>query len=162
MRQICLISLLLGSYIGQGEINRLSLFDLDYDFLERSRQPNPDRWGASEPHNAYNETPVWMKATGLIHAEDRLESSDITRSIKYHPSWKYAPDPPDDKCNMVTRRALERKFGATRYAVELSEYESGCKNRWNAGYRPVGHDHDCCKRNDQQNNPFSDRLTDHR
>ncbi|KAJ7837370.1 hypothetical protein B0H14DRAFT_2362401, partial [Mycena olivaceomarginata] len=79
-----------------GEIKNLSLFNLDYDFIERSKQPNPDGWGASQPHNAYDETPRWMKVARLIHAQNRLESSDITSSIKYHLSWKYAPDPPND------------------------------------------------------------------
>jgi hypothetical protein len=128
-----------GSYIEQGEIKRLALFDLDYTFIERSRQRNPDRWGGSEPHNTYKESPTWTKATGLIHAENRLESGNITKSIKYHSSWKYAPDPPDEKYNMVTRRALETKFGTTRY-VDLNEFESGCKNRWNAGNELVSHD----------------------
>ncbi|KAH9991111.1 hypothetical protein BJV77DRAFT_1068455 [Russula vinacea] len=94
-----------------GEIKNLSLFDLDYDFIERSKQPSPrNDWGSSKPHNAYEETPWCMKTAELIHAQNRLESGDITNRINYHLSWRYAPDRPSNPHNMVTRRALETRF----------------------------------------------------
>ncbi|KAH9991109.1 hypothetical protein BJV77DRAFT_1068454 [Russula vinacea] len=103
-----------------GEIKNLFLFDLDYDFIERSKQPSPrNDWGSSKPHNAYEETPRWMKTSQLIHAQNRLESGDITNRINYHLSWKYALDRPSDPYNMDLN------------IRGLNDYEKGCKDRWN-------------------------------
>jgi hypothetical protein len=142
----------------QGEIKNLSLFDLDYDFIERSKQPSPrSDWGSSQPHNAYKETPMWMKTAQLIHAQNRLESGDITRRISYHISWKYAPSRPRDPYDMITRSALETKFRTTTY-VALNDYEKGCKDRWSDTMVGRG---DCCKPNYWITNLCSEWITDY-
>ncbi|KAF8464535.1 hypothetical protein DFH94DRAFT_640158 [Russula ochroleuca] len=141
-----------------GEIKNLSLFDLDYDFIERSKQPSPrSDWGSSQPHNAYKETPMWMKTAQLIHAQNRLESGDITRRISYHISWKYAPSRPRDPYDMITRSALETKFRTTTY-VALNDYEKGCKDRWSDTMVGRG---DCCKPNYWITNLCSEWITDY-
>ena len=131
------------------------MFDLDYDFIERSKQPSPrNDWGSSKPHNAYEETPRWMKTSQLIHAQNRLESGDITNRINYHLSWKYALDRPSDPYNMVTRRALETKFRTLTY-MGLNDYEKGCKGRWNDKTVGCG---DCYKLNYLINNLCSEWI----
>jgi hypothetical protein len=84
-----------------------------------------------------------MKTSQLIHAQNLLESGDITSRINYHLSWKYAPDRPSDPYDMVTRRALETKFRTITY-VDLNDYEKGCKDRWNDKTVSCG---DCCEVN---------------
>jgi hypothetical protein len=139
----------------QGEIKNLSLFDLDYDFIERSKQPSPrNDWGSSKPHNAYEETPWCMKTAQLIHAQNRLESGDITSRINYHLSWRYAPDRPSNPHNMVTRRVLETRFRTLTY-VGLNDYEKGCKDCWND--QTVGRG-DCYKLNYLINNLCSEWI----
>ncbi|KAK7013283.1 hypothetical protein R3P38DRAFT_1510203 [Favolaschia claudopus] len=112
-----------------GEILALKLFNLDEAFLIRSKQSTPrDDWGTSEPHNAYRETPTKYKYIA-IHAQSRLESGDITSSIKFHESWKYAPNTLKDAYHMVTRKQLEEKFGSLNY-VGLNEWEGKRKDHW--------------------------------
>ncbi|OBZ66328.1 hypothetical protein A0H81_13789 [Grifola frondosa] len=47
-----------------GELLALSLCSIDTDFIKRSRQLIPDNWGTSQPHNAYNQTPFYLKKSG--------------------------------------------------------------------------------------------------
>ncbi|KAJ7676932.1 hypothetical protein DFH06DRAFT_1169338 [Mycena polygramma] len=112
-----------------GEIMALSLFNLDEAFIDRSKQPAPrDDWGSSQPHNAYDETNWWLRQFHQINVESRLESGDITSTIKFHESWKYAPDPKESN-HMVTRKQLEDKFGQLKYQP-LNEWEAKRKDHW--------------------------------
>lgn len=106
----------------------MSLFALDTDFIKRSKQPNPDDWGTSQPHNAYDETP--LPARLILHAENRLDSGDITKNILIHESWKYSPKQKalKDSYKMVAPDTLAKHFSPT-YA-RLNEFEKECKDHW--------------------------------
>lgn len=106
----------------------MSLFALDTDFIKRSKQPNPDDWGTSQPHNAYDETP--LPARLILHAENRLDSGDITKNILIHESWKYSPKQKalKDSYKMVAPDTLAKEFTPT-YAP-LNEFEKECRDYW--------------------------------
>ena len=96
-----------------------------------------------------------MKTAELIHAQNRLESGDITNRINYHLSWRYAPDRPSNPYNMVTRRALETRFRTLLY-MDLNDYEKRCKDCWND--QTVGRG-DCYKLNYWTTNLCSEWIT---
>ncbi|KAJ7023209.1 hypothetical protein C8F04DRAFT_190439 [Mycena alexandri] len=107
------------------------LFNLDTEFLERSKQKAPrDDWGTSAPHNAYEE--CWMRLI-IYTPMDRLASGDITASAKWHLSLKSAPiDPSHKKFDhryMITQQDLEKKFGKLK-CEDLNAWEAHQKDKW--------------------------------
>jgi len=113
----------------QGEIIERSLFDLDSNFIMESKQPNPDDWGMSQPHNSYWESGL---LTAFLIPENRLDSGAITKDSVFHQSWSVSPDTLTDPRNMITRDAVQQKFGSNwkpTYAP-LNKFEQDCKARW--------------------------------
>ncbi|KAJ7023201.1 hypothetical protein C8F04DRAFT_1213330 [Mycena alexandri] len=115
-----------------GEILNDSLFDFDEKFLLRSKQPAPRApWGASIPHNAWNDTfMLWKNYSWVFTQQTRLESGDITATAQFHHSWVYAPnDIPHD--HMITREILEKEFGHLTYQP-LNDWENERRLNWNS------------------------------
>ena len=82
------------------------------------------------PHNAYDETPI--PARWALHAQNRLESGDITQGITFHQSWSFAPNTLKDPYDMITPNDLKNKFGKDwqpTYA-DLNDFEKDCKDHW--------------------------------
>ena len=73
----------------QGEIIDYKLIDLDTDFIKRSKQPNPEPWGTSQPHNAYDETP--LPARVAVGVKNRYDGGFILKDTVFHQSWAASP-----------------------------------------------------------------------
>ncbi|KAF7306456.1 hypothetical protein MIND_00436800 [Mycena indigotica] len=110
-----------------GEIKKRSLFALDYKFIERSKQMNPDDWGTSQPHNAWYESSYIVRQA--VGHKTRLESSQISDKIQFHESWKHSP---------LFHALLHSKymiapdklpFTVTNYAP-MNQFEIDCRSRW--------------------------------
>ncbi|KAK7061252.1 hypothetical protein R3P38DRAFT_650227 [Favolaschia claudopus] len=116
-----------------GEIHSLNLLALDLPFLRSYAQPKPEPWGTSQPHNAYIETPLILRAA--YGHETRLESGRITNSkAVFHESVKYSPGELKSSEFMVTMGALQNKFDSgegwgPKYE-EMNEFEKFCKDEW--------------------------------
>lgn len=105
--------------------------NLDLNFLQRSEQINPDPWGTSQPHNAYEELPDNV-AKLLIGHETRLESGQITEQSSFHQSVAVAPSKLDNPKYMVTLETLKSGFShgwAPTYA-DYNSFELECKEKW--------------------------------
>lgn len=114
----------------QGEIIEMRLFNLDSDFITRSKQTQPDDWGTSQPHNSYEEMPWWMKA--VISLKNRLDGGVITPDITFHQSCSVSPTTLTDPYGMVTLQILQQRFGSywkPTYAP-LNKFEQDCKANW--------------------------------
>lgn len=114
----------------QGEIIEMSLFNLDSDFITRSKQTQPDDWGTSQPHNSYEEMPFLMKA--VISLKNRLDGGVITPGIIFHQSCSVSPTTLTDPYGMVTLEILQQRFGSSwkpTYAP-LNKFEQDCKAHW--------------------------------
>lgn len=111
----------------------MNLVNLDLDFLARNRQPNPDPWGTSQPHNTYQEMP-WYMGIKIGH-ETRLESGQIKRNVKFHESLKVAPTKLNNPKYMVTMDTLKKAFGSSWEpdCPDLNEFEQRCKDEWKRG-----------------------------
>ena len=119
--------------VPQGEVE--SLIDLDLDFLRSYAQTRPDPWGTSQPHNAYEETPVLQ--CPVIGHETRLDSGDITIQSVFHQSVMYYPAILKSPEDMITMTLIADSFGpgfAPQYSV-LNEFEQYCKDHWDTGVR---------------------------
>ncbi|TFK75565.1 hypothetical protein BDN72DRAFT_757173 [Pluteus cervinus] len=117
-----------------GEILDASLFNLDADFIARTKQSGPDAWGTSQPRNAYNEL-TWGSGKLFMKAKTRLATNDITRDITFHHSWANAPDALKDPYQMITPKILKETLGAgwmPKYA-DLNKYEREQKDHWRSG-----------------------------
>ncbi|PAV20126.1 hypothetical protein PNOK_0506000 [Pyrrhoderma noxium] len=111
-----------------GEI--ASFINLDLDFIRASAQTNPDPWGTSQPHNAYDELSIAEKP--IIGEENRLESGDITSDAQFHQSVLVAPTQLDNDSYMITLDTIREQFGAS-WAPDcppLNAFEELCKNFW--------------------------------
>lgn len=123
-----------------GEIK--SFINLDLDFLLASKQPQPQPWGTSQPHNAYEELPFLEKP--VIGHETRLESKQITADSVLHASIEFSPQKLDSPDYMVTLEKLVKEFGPSfkpQYPP-LNEFEEYCRDNWKdlprgIPYRPV-------------------------
>ncbi|PAV20088.1 hypothetical protein PNOK_0502200 [Pyrrhoderma noxium] len=111
-----------------GEIS--SFINLDLGFLQSSAQEDPDPWGESQPHNAYNELSITEKP--VIGHETRLESSQITSDAQFHQSLLVAPTKLQDGTYMITMDSLKAKFGNDWVpdCPPLNEFEEQCKKQW--------------------------------
>ncbi|KAF9817313.1 hypothetical protein IEO21_03573 [Rhodonia placenta] len=126
--------------IGKGEIK--SFINLDLEFLLASKQPQPQPWGTSQPHNAYEELPFLEKP--VIGQETRLESKQITADSVLHASIEFSPQKLDSPDYMVTLEKLVKEFGPSfkpQYPP-LNEFEEYCRDNWKdlprgIPYRPV-------------------------
>lgn len=121
-----------------GEIK--SFINLDLDFIKGSKQTNPDPWGTSQPHNAFEEAPIYEKATG---SENRLASGIMTKTIHFHESVKYSPMKLTHSYDMITLNNLDQSFGSGWQPtyVPLNDFEQECKNTWGESpVNPVGFD----------------------
>ncbi|EIW74303.1 hypothetical protein CONPUDRAFT_67658 [Coniophora puteana RWD-64-598 SS2] len=111
-----------------GEIQTLGVpLGLDYDFLKSLRQPVPDAgWGASQPHNAWNEMDWKMKL--VIHAKDRLKGEVLTDKAVFHESMLVSPGPNElnDPKSMITLNDLDW----TPKTLPLNKFEKKCKDSW--------------------------------
>lgn len=110
----------------QGEIK--SFVNLDLDFLEGCKQPNPVAWGTSQPHNEYAHWPI------PFSEKNHLESGQITKDSSFHQSLKFAPTKQQlvEPDNMVTLDILQKAFGSswTPSYPTLNNFEQKCKNEW--------------------------------
>jgi len=121
-----------------GEIK--SFINLDLDFIKGTKQTKPDPWGTSQPHNAYDEAPVYEKATGTQH---RLASGIMTTNTHFHESVKYSPLKLTHSYDMITLNNLEQSFGAGWQPTyePLNDFEQECKDNWGKSpANPVGFD----------------------
>jgi hypothetical protein len=115
----------------KGEIE--GFINLDLDFIQQSGQPNPDPWGESQPHNAFEELPIPEQV--IIGLENRLQSSQITATSIFHPSLAVAPTKLSNPIGMVTMDTLKGKFGLlwTPTYSQLNSFEQRCKDNWGHG-----------------------------
>ncbi|EIM79229.1 uncharacterized protein STEHIDRAFT_69796 [Stereum hirsutum FP-91666 SS1] len=114
-----------------GEIIDHDLFEVNTGVIIRSSQPHPEPWGAPQPHNAYIES-SWM-ARRMIHAEQRLESGDITPDTNFHESWKFAPDTLTLDYKMISANIVQDAFTSDwspKYCT-LNAFEENRKAHWN-------------------------------
>ncbi|EGN98570.1 hypothetical protein SERLA73DRAFT_74765 [Serpula lacrymans var. lacrymans S7.3] len=111
-----------------GEIQ--SFVDLDLPFLQSSKQQDPEPWGKSQPHNAYEETP-WGEQFVIGH-ETRLESQQLAKDSKYHQSIQYGPNNLVKPKYMVTLDELKKAFGPDFQPdyPALNDFEQKAKNEW--------------------------------
>ncbi|KAF9230980.1 hypothetical protein BU15DRAFT_56679 [Melanogaster broomeanus] len=103
---------------------------LDLEFLRLYEQPDPDPWGASQPHNAYMETPILQRP--IVGHETRLESRHIERTSLFHESNKYAPQNLEVPDQMVTMDLIAKQFGSEfqpRFA-SMNKFEKDCQEQW--------------------------------
>ncbi|KAG7096249.1 hypothetical protein E1B28_003698 [Marasmius oreades] len=120
-----------------GEIQ--NLINLDLEFLRSYAQPNPDPWGTSQPHNAYEETSTVLKP--IIGHETRLESGQLTPQAVFHSSIQFSPQKLDSPDYMITMSIVEKKFGSgfqPQYPP-LNEFEQYCKDHWGTGLNAGRH-----------------------
>lgn len=113
----------------KGEIQ--AFVNLDLDFLRSSGQGNPEPWGMSLPHNAYQELSSDLEKRIFGH-ETRLESGQLTADVIFHPSVALSPTDLKDPTFMFTLVDLQKKFGPTWRPVysSLNNFEELCKKRW--------------------------------
>ncbi|KAG2123280.1 hypothetical protein DEU56DRAFT_52917 [Suillus clintonianus] len=112
-----------------GEI--LSFIDLDLDFLRSTRQPIPEPWGTSQPHNAYMESSY--SARYAVGHKTRLESGQITTTSSLHQSLQFSPQVLTSPDYMTTTSIIQKAFGKSlgpQY-IALNAYETKCKADWN-------------------------------
>ncbi|KAE9395187.1 hypothetical protein BT96DRAFT_885850 [Gymnopus androsaceus JB14] len=111
-----------------GEIQ--SLVNLDLDFLRSYAQAAPEAWGTSQPHNAYMETPIYIRP--VIGHETRLESKQITQNSVFHESVKYSPQQLKSPDYMVTMTFIQKYFGSgfVPQYPPLNTFEQYCKDHW--------------------------------
>jgi hypothetical protein len=103
------------------------LFEIDAEFIMRSRQENPHDWGSSQPRNAFHETKYTTRQQ--LHLEDRLSSGDITGDIVLHLNWLDAPNVLQDPRGMVRPDELEKKFPQLRHDP-LNPFEEERFEQW--------------------------------
>ncbi|KAG2146796.1 hypothetical protein DEU56DRAFT_931058 [Suillus clintonianus] len=111
-----------------GEIE--SFVDLDLDFLQSTRQQNPEPWGTSQPHNAYSESSLAMQA--IVGHETRLQSKQINKDSDFHKSLEKSPQKLTSPQYMITNTIIKNELGAgfqPKY-VALNAFETKCKNNW--------------------------------
>ncbi|KAF8843827.1 hypothetical protein BDN67DRAFT_896152 [Paxillus ammoniavirescens] len=111
-----------------GEVQ--SVIELDLEFLRSYEQPKADPWGASQPHNAYIETPIIQRP--IVGRETRLESKQIEKNSLFHESNKYAPQSLKAPDYMVTMTLIEKQFGSGYQPTfpKLNDFEKYCKENW--------------------------------
>ncbi|KAL0576976.1 hypothetical protein V5O48_005018 [Marasmius crinis-equi] len=111
-----------------GEIQ--SLVNLDLDFLRSYAQTQPDAWGTSQPHNAYEEASLAQQL--ILGHETRLESSQIDTKSVFHESIKYSPQKLSSPKYMATMSIIQQKFGSgfVPQYPPLNEFEQHCKDTW--------------------------------
>ncbi|KAG2340461.1 hypothetical protein BDR05DRAFT_536611 [Suillus weaverae] len=109
-----------------GEIK--SFVELDLEFLQSTRQHNPEPWGTSQPHNSYMECLLALRIA--FGCKTRLgfitEDSTLHQSLADSPQVLKSPD------NMSTTIEILKALGSgfnSQYAP-LNEYEAYCKNNW--------------------------------
>ncbi|KAG1755267.1 uncharacterized protein EDB91DRAFT_1098085 [Suillus paluster] len=118
-----------------GEIT--SFIDLDLVYLRSTRQPNPEPWGTSQPHNSYMETP-FVERPVLGH-ETRLEHKDITKFSTFHQSLNFSPQQlvsPNymTSAGLVFQQVFHPGFRPTY--PPLNDFEAHCKENWDK--QPIG------------------------
>lgn len=117
--------------IGSNSLN------IDYEFLTRNRQPQPDPWGYSQPHNAWSETPWWQKV--VIKAQTRIQSGVLKADAVFHRSIFSAPLNLNNPMNMITLTSLKQAFGDAWVpdSPPLNAFEQECKNAWGLKVRII-------------------------
>ncbi|EJC99738.1 uncharacterized protein FOMMEDRAFT_148591 [Fomitiporia mediterranea MF3/22] len=113
-----------------GEIS--SFINLDLDFIRQSAQESPDPWGASQPHNSYDETIAPEKA--VIFPKNRLDGGKISQTDSFHQSVLQSPDSLKDPLFMITLNSLKQKFGSGWQPTSppLNDFETLCKEKWSS------------------------------
>ncbi|KAG1755262.1 uncharacterized protein EDB91DRAFT_1277833 [Suillus paluster] len=112
-----------------GEIT--SFIELDLVYLRSTRQPNPEPWGTSQPHNAYIDS-SYAERMAVGH-ETRLESGQITRTPTFHQSLNFSPQALKSPDYMTTTSLIQQSFGPTfgpNYPG-LNFFEAFCMANWN-------------------------------
>lgn len=69
----------------------------------------------------------------MIHAEQRLESGDITPDTNFHESWKFAPDTLTLDYKMISANIVQDAFTSDwspKYCT-LNAFEENRKAHWN-------------------------------
>lgn len=112
-----------------GEIK--DLVHLDLQFLQQYSQPGADPWGASQPHNAYEEA-SYPEEFAAGH-ETRLEKNLIAQETTFHESVKHSPLTLTDPTYMITMDTIKNKLGRSSFNpdyVPLNEFEKLCRQHW--------------------------------
>ncbi|KAF8843830.1 hypothetical protein BDN67DRAFT_896119 [Paxillus ammoniavirescens] len=111
-----------------GEVQ--NIIELDLKFLRSYAQADPDPWGASQPINAYIETPIVQRP--IIGHETRLESKQIEKTSLFHESNKYSPQSLKVPDYMVTMTLIEKQFGSSFQPTfaAMNDFEKYCKDHW--------------------------------
>ncbi|KAL5536402.1 hypothetical protein ACEPAF_224 [Sanghuangporus sanghuang] len=119
-----------------GEVR--SFINLDLAFLRQSAQQNPDPWGESQPHNAYEEASIAQQIA--VGHSTRLEGNKITRNDQFHQSILVSPTNLKDPKYMITLNSLKSAFGSswTPGCPALNDFEDLCKKNW--GKPPIESD----------------------
>ncbi|KAJ7021724.1 hypothetical protein C8F04DRAFT_1322461, partial [Mycena alexandri] len=116
-----------------GELHQEKVVCLDLEFLRSYSQPKPDKWGTSQPHNAYKESLGPVRP--FVGRATRLESRQITRDSHFHQSIEHGDHSPQTLENaeyMITMTIIKQKFGGgwvPRYQG-LNMFEAHCKSQW--------------------------------
>ncbi|KZS87368.1 hypothetical protein SISNIDRAFT_553212 [Sistotremastrum niveocremeum HHB9708] len=115
------------------QITSLQLLDIDTDFIARTRSTRAGKpaWGASQPHNSWQELKFAEKF--VIGPENRLKGGQFAKTSVFHKSLANSPLELDNPSNMITLNDLHKAFGKdwTPIYTELGPFELKMQAIWN-------------------------------